>query len=97
MDQQAVETDVMAMKQNADTRAHAADVAEPARTPLYQEHVDLGARIGEQVVTTDHVGQGHDGLEAVGTERPGGRNGAGRPVRPAPGWRGQGVRGVTGR
>ncbi len=47
MDQQAVETNVMAMKQSADTRAHAADVAEPARTPLYQEHVDLGARMVE--------------------------------------------------
>lgn len=47
MDQQAVESNVMDMKHSADTRAQAADVAEPARTPLYQEHVDLGARMVE--------------------------------------------------
>src|SRR5436305_13932214 len=47
MDQQAVETNVTAMKHNADTRAHPADVAEPARTPLYDEHVRIGARMVE--------------------------------------------------
>jgi aminomethyltransferase len=47
MEQQAIESDVMAKKERADDRAQAADVAEPARTPLYQEHVDLGARMVE--------------------------------------------------
>src|SRR5436305_4300362 len=47
MEHQAIESDLMAKKETADTRAHAADVAKPERTPLYQEHVSLGARMVE--------------------------------------------------
>ena len=47
MEHQAIEADVVAKKQTADDRAASSDVTEPARTPLYQEHIDLGARMVE--------------------------------------------------
>src|SRR5215212_10916918 len=45
--QQAVDSDLTSHKSAADDRAEAQDVAVPARTPLYDEHVNLGARMVE--------------------------------------------------
>src|SRR5438105_14990918 len=45
--QNAIDSDLTSKKNAADDRAQATDVAEPARTPLYDEHVDLGARMVE--------------------------------------------------
>ena len=47
MDAEAIKADVMQKKSDEDLRAHPAAVAEPARTPLYDEHVNLGARMVE--------------------------------------------------
>src|SRR3954464_7245052 len=47
MEQQAAEIDIMAKKADEDAMAAASQVAEPARTPLYDEHVSLGARMVE--------------------------------------------------
>ena len=47
MDTEAIKADVMQKKSDEDLRAHPAAVAEPARTPLYDEHVNLGARMVE--------------------------------------------------
>lgn len=47
MEQQTAEADVMAKKAVADARAEPGDVAEPARTPLYDEHLRMGARMVE--------------------------------------------------
>src|SRR5947199_9135970 len=47
MEQQAAEIDIMAKKADEDSMAAASQVAEPARTPLYDEHVSLGARMVE--------------------------------------------------
>ncbi len=47
MEERAVNEDVMQKKHAADERAEPADVVAPDRTPLYQEHVDLGARMVE--------------------------------------------------
>ena len=47
MQQQAIGSDLASKKSAADERAQAAEVAEPARTPLYDEHTNLGARMVE--------------------------------------------------
>src|SRR5439155_5639577 len=47
MQQQAIGSDLASNKSAADERAEAAGVASPARTPLYDEHVNLGARMVE--------------------------------------------------
>lgn len=47
MEQQSINADIMAKKEAADHRAQAEDVVAPARTPLYDEHVRLGARMVE--------------------------------------------------
>lgn len=47
MENQSATADVMAKKQDEDNRADPAAVAEPLRTPLYDEHVRLGARMVE--------------------------------------------------
>lgn len=47
MKQESINADIMAKKETADHRAQAEDVIAPARTPLYDEHVRLGARMVE--------------------------------------------------
>ncbi len=47
METEAIKADVMQKKADEDWRADPAAVAEPARTPLYDEHVKLGARMVE--------------------------------------------------
>src|SRR5438552_1991292 len=47
MQQQAIGSDLASKKAAADERAEATGAAEPARTPLYDEHVNLGARMVE--------------------------------------------------
>lgn len=47
MESESIHADVMAKKRDEDARAEPADVAEPSRTPLYGEHVRLGARMVE--------------------------------------------------
>jgi aminomethyltransferase len=47
LETESIKADLDAKKQAADSRAVPIDVAEPLRTPLYQEHVDLGARMVE--------------------------------------------------
>ena len=47
MEQQAIEADVEAKKHDEDERAQPSAVAEPSRTVLYDEHVNLGARMVE--------------------------------------------------
>jgi len=47
MEQQAIEADVQAKKRDEDARAEPSAVAEPMRTVLYDEHVNLGARMVE--------------------------------------------------
>lgn len=47
MENKAVQTDVMEKKQAADSRTEPSAVAEPAKTPLYDEHVRMGARMVE--------------------------------------------------
>src|SRR3954464_38483 len=47
MEQQAAEIDIMAKKADEDAMAAPSQVAEPARTPLYDEHISLGARMVE--------------------------------------------------
>jgi aminomethyltransferase len=45
--QHATDSGLMSKKNAADDHAQGPDVAEPARTPLYDEHVSLGARMVE--------------------------------------------------
>src|SRR5437764_10913273 len=45
--QEAIGSDLTSKKSAADERAQDAGIAAPARTPLYDEHVALGARIVE--------------------------------------------------
>ena len=45
--QEAIGSDLTSKKSAADERAQDAGIAAPARTPLYDEHVNLGARIVE--------------------------------------------------
>src|SRR5438445_6468366 len=47
MEHQTAEADVLAKKRDEDARAEPPDVAAPNRTPLYDEHVRLGARMVE--------------------------------------------------
>jgi aminomethyltransferase len=47
LESDAIQADVMAKKSDEDSRAAPTDVAEPARTPLYDEHVSMGARMVE--------------------------------------------------
>lgn len=47
METEAIKADVIQKKADEDRRADPAAVAEPARTPLYDEHVNLGARMVE--------------------------------------------------
>ena len=47
MESDAIQADVMAKKSDEDSRAAPHDVAAPARTPLYDEHVSMGARMVE--------------------------------------------------
>ena len=47
MQQQAIGSDLASKKSAADERAETSEIAEPARTPLYDEHVNLGARMVE--------------------------------------------------
>jgi aminomethyltransferase len=47
MEEKAISADVMSKKEDEDRRAEPQAVGAPARTPLYQEHVDLGARMVE--------------------------------------------------
>src|SRR5438874_5782172 len=47
MENQAIQTDVMEKKRDEDARSEPQAVAEPARTPLYDEHVRIGARMVE--------------------------------------------------
>src|SRR6476659_1768125 len=47
MEQQAAEADLASKKEAADARAEPQAVANPAKTPLYDEHVNLGARMVE--------------------------------------------------
>ncbi|HET9496390.1 MAG TPA: glycine cleavage system aminomethyltransferase GcvT [Chloroflexia bacterium] len=47
LETKSAEQDLMAKKEKADDRAAPADVAEPLRTPLYEEHLALGARMVE--------------------------------------------------
>lgn len=47
LETKSAEQDLMAKKEKADDRAAPSDVAEPLRTPLYDEHVALGARMVE--------------------------------------------------
>jgi aminomethyltransferase len=47
METEAIKADVMAKKEDEDARAAPEAVAEPQRTPLYDEHVALGARMVE--------------------------------------------------
>ncbi|HUP26984.1 MAG TPA: glycine cleavage system aminomethyltransferase GcvT [Chloroflexia bacterium] len=47
METEAATSDVMQKKAYEDRRADPAAVADPARTPLYDEHVNLGARMVE--------------------------------------------------
>lgn len=47
MENQSATADVMAKKTDGDNRADPAAVAAPSRTPLYDEHISLGARMVE--------------------------------------------------
>lgn len=47
METESINADIMAKKADEDRRANVADVAAPLRTPLYDEHVKLGARMVE--------------------------------------------------
>jgi aminomethyltransferase len=47
LESDAIQADVMAKKSDEDSRAAPTDVAKPARTPLYDEHVSMGARMVE--------------------------------------------------
>lgn len=47
MENSAIEADVIAKKRDEDARADPSAVQEPARTPLYDEHKRLGARMVE--------------------------------------------------
>src|SRR3982750_2115534 len=47
MEQRTAQADVMAKKRDEDARAESPDVVAPRRTPLYDEHVRLGARMVE--------------------------------------------------
>jgi len=47
MERESIDADVMAKKQDEDARADPGAVAEPQRTPLYDEHVAIGARMVE--------------------------------------------------
>ena len=47
MKSESIQADVMAKKEDEDARAEPQAVAEPQRTPLYDEHVSLGARMVE--------------------------------------------------
>ncbi len=47
MEEKAINSDVMQKKADADHEAGHVAVAEPARTPLYDEHIRLGARMVE--------------------------------------------------
>ena len=47
MEQEAISADVVAKKADEDARADPGAVAEPQRTPLYDEHVATGARMVE--------------------------------------------------
>ncbi len=47
MENQVIQSDVLEKKRDEDARAEPQAVAEPARTPLYDEHVRMGARMVE--------------------------------------------------
>lgn len=47
METESIRADIESKKAAADDRAGHEQVAEPLRTPLYQEHIDLGARMVE--------------------------------------------------
>ena len=47
MEAESIKDDVMARKSVEDSQAGATAVAEPLRTPLYEEHQSLGARMVE--------------------------------------------------
>jgi len=47
METEAIKADVMAKKEDEDARVEPEAISEPQRTPLYDEHVALGARMVE--------------------------------------------------